>query len=44
MGEKDYQQFIEIKNLIEKNYKSKVYAVKQLGITIWLLCRPGITY
>jgi pantoate--beta-alanine ligase len=30
MGEKDYQQFILIKNLIEKNYKSKVYVCKTI--------------
>ena len=30
MGEKDYQQYILVKNLIEKNYKSKVYACKTI--------------
>ena len=30
MGEKDYQQFILVKNLIEKNYKSKVYVCKTI--------------
>ena len=30
MGEKDYQQFILVKNLIEKNYKSKVYICKTI--------------
>ena len=30
MGEKDYQQFILVKNLIEKNYKTKVYACKTI--------------
>ena len=28
MGEKDYQQFFLVKNFIEKNYQSKVYACK----------------
>jgi len=30
MGEKDYQQYILVKNSIEKNYKSKVYVCKTI--------------
>jgi len=30
MGEKDYQQFFLVKNFIEKNYKTKVYACKTI--------------
>ena len=30
MGEKDYQQFFLVKSLIEKNYKTKVYACKTI--------------
>ena len=30
MGEKDYQQFFLVKRLIEKNYKTKVYACKTI--------------
>jgi len=30
MGEKDFQQFFLVKNFIEKNYKTKVYACKTI--------------
>ena len=30
MGEKDYQQFFLVKNFIEKNYRTKVYACKTI--------------
>ena len=30
MGEKDYQQYFLVKNFIEKNYKTRVYACKTI--------------